>query len=475
MTQSRRILCFGALLAAALLLPGRAAAQVTIKPAPSGTTVAVNNGPGDHTDPHVSGNLVSYSFSDGTNFNVRYHDLVTNADNGVPNSGTYDFLADVSGSTIAFTRVSTTSAAIYTFNSAGGTLVEVDPSPGSSRQDAQIGRNTVAWQDNGSSGTSSDIIAYDTTTGTATNLTNNPTVLNQSPAISPDGNVIAWLKCAAVSAPCDIWTAVKGAVGWVTHQITNGNGACSHPDTNAQIVVYSCNRGTGDHLYWQPVAGGAEQNLGGVLSQESTPSIAGQFVSFSALTSNTSTTHDIYVLDLVSLSLYKISTTSGDNQLNDISITADGIVNVVWQVQQTNYAVYAYTFNLPMADLAIQKYGFPNTIHVGQGIAYGLVVHNLGPNTAISVVVSDPLPANTVFIGALPSQGSCTGPDVGSAGTVSCNLGNLINGGYAAVAIAVKVTGGAGTTITNTATVGANNFDPSPSDNSASVSTSVSP
>ena len=62
---------------------------------------------------------------------------------------------------------------------------------------------------------------------------------------------------------------------------------------------------------------------------------------------------------------------------------------------------------------------------------------------------------------------------VTASARVSCNLGNLVNRGYAVVGIAVKVTGGAGTTITNTASVGASTFDPTPNDNSASVSTAV--
>jgi hypothetical protein len=61
--------------------------QVTpnVQPPITGTQTTVNNGPGDHSDPHINGNLVSYSNSDGTNFTMRYHDLVTAADQGVPN------------------------------------------------------------------------------------------------------------------------------------------------------------------------------------------------------------------------------------------------------------------------------------------------------------------------------------------------------------------------------------------------------
>jgi uncharacterized repeat protein (TIGR01451 family) len=104
----------------------------------------------------------------------------------------------------------------------------------------------------------------------------------------------------------------------------------------------------------------------------------------------------------------------------------------------------------------------PHTVHVGQGLSYALVVHNLGSNTANSVVVTDPLPADTVFVKAISSQGSCEAPVVGSPGTVRCDLGNIINGSRAVVVIGVKVIGGTGTAITNRATVSAGALDSSP-------------
>ena len=78
------------------------------------------------------------------------------------------------------------------------------------------------------------------------------------------------------------------------------------------------------------------------------------------------------------------------------------------------------------------------------------------------MVVTDPLPANTVFVEAISSQGSCEAPVVGSPGTVKCDLGNIINGSHAVVVIGVKVIGGTGTAITNRATVSAGTLDSNP-------------
>ncbi len=352
---------------ALVLFATNVAAQTTITPTmmptPPGTLITVNNGPGDHGDPHVSGDLVSYSNLD-SNFTIRYFNLASLTDNGVPNSGTFDFLSDVSGQTIAFTRVSASATAIFSFDTSAPSSppVEIAPQPGSSRQSAQIGTTTIAWQEF-ISGSSADIVAYDRASRSTTRLAND-SALNQTPAISADGSAITWAKCASITAPCDIWSAVRTGTVWGTHQLTNSAGRCSHPDTNGQVVVYACDRGSGDHLFWQAVTGGGvEFALGGSLN-ESDPSIAGQLIAFSGLPSG-ATSHNEYVFDLTTLNLYQMPIVPGDNQLNDISITPGGKVNVVWQVQgQTHFSTFAYTFTLPTAALTslgnlIAGFGLP--------------------------------------------------------------------------------------------------------------------
>ena len=68
---------------ACLLLPAAASA---LAPADGGSAggalVAVNDHAGDQSDPHVSGALVAYS--DASDGHVRYHDLVSGADDAVP-------------------------------------------------------------------------------------------------------------------------------------------------------------------------------------------------------------------------------------------------------------------------------------------------------------------------------------------------------------------------------------------------------
>jgi uncharacterized repeat protein (TIGR01451 family) len=117
---------------------------------------------------------------------------------------------------------------------------------------------------------------------------------------------------------------------------------------------------------------------------------------------------------------------------------------------------------IAVADLSITKSGAPDPALVGGTLTYTLSVTNHGPSTATGVTVNDPLPAGVSLVSATPSQGSCSG-------TVTCALGTLTNGASATVTIVVHPT--AKGTITNTASVSANEPDPNPANNSATATT----
>jgi uncharacterized repeat protein (TIGR01451 family) len=100
----------------------------------------------------------------------------------------------------------------------------------------------------------------------------------------------------------------------------------------------------------------------------------------------------------------------------------------------------------------------------GAPFTYGLTAKNLGPAAASSVTLVDTLPAGATFSSASPG---CTE----AAGTVTCALGTLNVGASAVVGITVvpPVT----LHMTNGAVVTGDAADPSPSNNSASVTTDV--
>jgi uncharacterized repeat protein (TIGR01451 family) len=131
----------------------------------------------------------------------------------------------------------------------------------------------------------------------------------------------------------------------------------------------------------------------------------------------------------------------------------------------------ATTANLTnAADVSITKTASPNPVIAGNVITYTLTTHNAGPSDASAVVVSDTLPAGITPSAASWPAGSCTltGRDV------ACAIGTVANG--ATVVVTITATVGAAVSIgnvANTASVSSATLDPSPGNNSATVSSAI--
>lgn len=120
------------------------------------------------------------------------------------------------------------------------------------------------------------------------------------------------------------------------------------------------------------------------------------------------------------------------------------------------------------ADVSITKVATPNPVVVGSDLAYTLTVSNSGPAAATRVMVSDTLPPSVVLASVTPSQGSCSGTTA-----ILCTLGKIPPGGKATVTIIVHTT-----TIgdlVNTAVVSALQGDPNLGNNTATMTTHVTP
>jgi uncharacterized repeat protein (TIGR01451 family) len=127
------------------------------------------------------------------------------------------------------------------------------------------------------------------------------------------------------------------------------------------------------------------------------------------------------------------------------------------------------------ADLSVVKNSSAATVPSGSNLTYTVTVHNGGPDLATGVIMTDALPTGTTFVSCTPSQGTCTGPVVGSNGTVTANLGTMPSGSTAVVTIVVNVTASGGSTLVNTAVVSSAVTDPNPANNSSTNVTQVSP
>jgi hypothetical protein len=349
---------------------------------PSGTSYAINATPGvDKTEPHVDGNLVAYSYSDGTNFTIHYYDLSTGQDTTIPTrSGELDFLSNIDAGRIVFTGVTAADShiSLYDTTAAPPTLGVVNPTPSSVRQAPDIGGNNVVWQ-SFTTGTASDTVVYNLISQTATQLTTDG-LLDETPAISPDGRVVTWASCQRPisSAPCAIDDAVFSGGSWTTNVLTT-DGNCSSPDTNGIIVAYACARTvngiSSDRVYFQPVGGGTEQAIdwGG---QAGAISIASNFIAFAGLAPG-APSHQMYVAELTGGTtptwdgnLYQIPTNgAGDVQLNDIAMEADGSLTVVWQQLDAQADVYGFNFTPESPQQQIS--GLAGTI-IGYGLPHGL-------------------------------------------------------------------------------------------------------
>ncbi len=116
------------------------------------------------------------------------------------------------------------------------------------------------------------------------------------------------------------------------------------------------------------------------------------------------------------------------------------------------------------ANLQIVKTG-PATVVSGTTVTYTLTVSNLGPSTAVDVVVNDPTPAGLSSPVVSPP----------CAGGFPCKLGTLEPGGRRRViTVTYTVTATSGT-VTNTATVMSPIPDPNPGQNTSTIVTTVTP
>lgn len=122
----------------------------------------------------------------------------------------------------------------------------------------------------------------------------------------------------------------------------------------------------------------------------------------------------------------------------------------------------------PLADFAVTQTTQPTTVPVGSLLRCNITVTNRGP-AASSALVRDVLPPNVSFVSATPSQGACAN----IAGTVTCDLGSLLNGG--AATITLDVVPALSGSITNSVTVTSVDPDPVLTNNTATFITTVQP
>src|SRR5438552_13587129 len=119
---------------------------------------------------------------------------------------------------------------------------------------------------------------------------------------------------------------------------------------------------------------------------------------------------------------------------------------------------------LASADVSITKTG-PASANTTANFSYTITVANAGPDAADNLTWTDTLPSSLVFVSLTQDTGpgmSCTEPDPGDTGTVSCSLASLANSTSAQFTLTVRALSStpAGSVVSNTANVTTSTFDP---------------
>jgi uncharacterized repeat protein (TIGR01451 family) len=154
-----------------------------------------------------------------------------------------------------------------------------------------------------------------------------------------------------------------------------------------------------------------------------------------------------------------------------IDIVNSGVVtfNEI-EIDPSNNTATATTTVILAADLMVTKTDSADPIQVGDTFIYTVTVANNGPSRATGVVLTDTLPPNMTVGSVVSTQGSCA--EV--SGNVTCNLGDLDNGGSAVVTITVTLVSAiGGQTINNAVSVASRVGDPDATNNIATQSTTI--
>jgi hypothetical protein len=97
-------------------------------------------------------------------------------------------------------------------------------------------------------------------------------------------------------------------------------------------------------------------------------------------------------------------------------------------------------------------------------------VHNVGPNSAESVVLQFLPPPGTIILSATASTGTCE-----TGATVTCQLGTLAAGAGASVSVALRATHSSPSSLTGEFQVTSNTVDPDTADRRAAATVSIDP
>jgi hypothetical protein len=232
------------------------------------------------------------------------------------------------------------------FDVSTASTVQVGPSNSGAFSTAVSG-DTVAFTSH------DDILVGDISSPGAplTNLSNSPD-LDAIPAVSPDGHAVVWQACDTL-VTCSVLKSTFNGTSWSSPVIVaNAPYLNTSPDTDGTTITYDSDRAgavDGADIYLQPLSGGAETQIS-LAGAQRNPALSGGIVAFESTAVGASAA-DLFVYEVSSNTVYQITNTPNvDEQLNDVTVLADGRVRVVWASHpdtSSDNDIFAQTFSLP--------------------------------------------------------------------------------------------------------------------------------
>lgn len=326
------------------------------------------------------------------------------------------------------------------------------------------------------------------------------------PDISPDGRFVVFSSFADNLVPgsqISIQVFLHDRDTGTTERISQdalgnaGDGSSFFPSVSAdgRFVAFESNAANlvadgnhENHIYLRDRQTGVTERISensagepaDLLSGKPDITADGRFVTFFSLATNlvagdTNNRRDIFVRDLQTGSVVRVSVSTAGEQGNSESINSkisdDGLV-VAFQsnsnnlVPNANGGLFLHD-DRPPADLSVVKSDSPDPVSRRAQLTYSVVVTNNGPSSAANVQLTDTLPADVEFVSVTATAGSCTQTE----NTVGCSLGDLSNG--SSVTVTIIVTANKVGTLTNTAQVDSISPDPNSANNTDTEETIV--
>ena len=183
-------------------------------------------------------------------------------------------------------------------------------------------------------------------------------------------------------------------------------------------------------------------------------------------------TADLGLLPAGATAVVTLVVTPGPSDVGPLT-TAFSVQGLDYDPDATNNTAYVTNSVVATSDLGVVIAPSSGPAMAQVDWSYSVLVTNNGPSTATGVVATIPLPGGVQLASASSGQGSTP---TQQGGVLTDDLGDIASGGSATITIVIDPTpASSGTSISLSAEVAGNQFDPNPANNQASLNLAIDP